>query len=145
MRWNPSQPNPLWFSQSAILCSAYYHLQILIHNPFIQWSPNSSSESGPNFARSFAVCTSGALACTDILAIQLQRKFSDPLSEVILYPSQVPAALASAVVLLVNLYGRRAGLAAAQIHPSRIMAGVRASLDLIRAVESSYKSVGRAW
>ncbi|KAG8739987.1 hypothetical protein FRC10_004866 [Ceratobasidium sp. 414] len=35
LRWDPNRENPLFFDQSATLYSTYYHVQILIHRPFI--------------------------------------------------------------------------------------------------------------
>lgn len=35
MRWDPNRENSLFFDQSATLYSTYYHVQILIHRPFI--------------------------------------------------------------------------------------------------------------
>jgi hypothetical protein len=35
VRWDPARQDPVFFDQSVALHCAYYHLQILIHRPFI--------------------------------------------------------------------------------------------------------------
>src|ERR1700722_11939255 len=35
VRWDPNSENKLFFNQSAVLHAWYYHIQILVHRPFI--------------------------------------------------------------------------------------------------------------
>jgi hypothetical protein len=35
VRWDPMREDPVFFNQSVMLHCAYYHLQIMIHRPFI--------------------------------------------------------------------------------------------------------------
>lgn len=138
-----------------MLITTYYHIQILAHNPFVKWKPGGSSavrpmstgddgisnDTGPNFTRSLIICTNAALACSDILEVQLKRAEDG----VIFFPTQIPGAFASAVFLLAILYSTKANtdaLGGVSINPVRVMRAVRVSLDVIGKMGKSW-SVGR--
>ena len=158
MRWNSKQSDLRLFTLSVALITAYYHIQILVHNPFIKWTPNSGSyvlrststggqtfsNTGPNFARSVVICTNAALACCDILEAQLKRATDG----VIFVPTQISGAFASAVFLLVILYGTKANkdaLCGVRIDPTRAMRAVRVSLDVIGKMSKSGILGKSAW
>jgi len=158
VRWNPKQSDLRRFTQSVVLITAYYHIQILAHNPFIKWTPDTGryalrptstgdhtfSDTGPNFARSVVICTNAALACCDILEAQLKRAADG----VIFVPTQISGAFASAVFLLVILYGTKANKDAfggVRIDPARAMRAVRVSLDVIGKMSGSGVSGKSAW
>src|ERR1700678_2210168 len=63
VRWNSNPENSLFLRQSALLHATYYHLQILIHRPFI---PSPRNPNPPTFP-SLAICTNAARSCCHIL------------------------------------------------------------------------------
>jgi hypothetical protein len=69
VRWDPHRENLLFFNQSASLFTHYYHLQILIHRPFISSPSKPSSLTFP----SLAICTNAARSCCHVVDIQSQR------------------------------------------------------------------------
>jgi len=58
-----------WFLQSASLYSQYYHLQILVHRPFIPSPRKPSPLSFP----SLAICTNAARSCAHVVDLQRRR------------------------------------------------------------------------
>ncbi|KAI0289724.1 hypothetical protein BC826DRAFT_591621 [Russula brevipes] len=58
-----------WFLQSASLYSHYYHLQILVHRPFIPSPRKPSPLSFP----SLAICTNAARSCAHVVDLQRRR------------------------------------------------------------------------
>ncbi len=94
VRWDERRENFLHFSQSATLHITYYHIQILIHRPFIP-SPRKPS---PLTFPSFAICTNAARSCSRIADVQ-RRRDSKPLPQI-----QLPV-FTAAVVLLLNIWG----------------------------------------
>ncbi|KAG8728786.1 hypothetical protein FRC11_010206 [Ceratobasidium sp. 423] len=91
LRWDPNRENSLFFDQSATLYSTYYHVQILIHRPFIPSPRKPSPLSFP----SLAICTTAARSCSHVLDLQRRR------SQTIL-PGVMVAAFTSGIVLLIN-------------------------------------------
>lgn len=57
------------FLQSASLYSHYYHLQILVHRPFIPSPRKPSPLSFP----SLAICTNAARSCAHVVDLQRRR------------------------------------------------------------------------
>jgi hypothetical protein len=69
VRWDPSREDIQFFNQSAYLHASYYHLQILIHRPFIPSPRKPSPLSFP----SLAICTNAARSCSHVVDIQRRR------------------------------------------------------------------------
>jgi hypothetical protein len=69
VRWDPNREDHLFFSQSVSLYASYYHLQILIHRPFIPSPRNPSPLSFP----SLAICTNAARSCSHVVEIHRKR------------------------------------------------------------------------
>jgi hypothetical protein len=59
----------LFFNQSALLHAYYYHIQILIHRPFIPSPRKPSPLSFP----SLAICANAARSCSRVIDIQRHR------------------------------------------------------------------------
>ncbi|KII90943.1 hypothetical protein PLICRDRAFT_174295 [Plicaturopsis crispa FD-325 SS-3] len=134
LRWDPTRENAVFFNQSASLYSSYYHLQILIHRPFIP-SPHKAS---PLSFPSLAICANAARSCSHVLHLQQQR-FPDYL----LLPYSLPSAFASCIVLLLNLWdGRRSGLA---LNPTHEMADVYKCMHILQSAEERWHVAGRLW
>ena len=75
VRWDPTREDENFFNQSASCYALYYHIQILIHRPFIP-SPNKPSAL---FFPSLAICTNAARSCSHIAEAQLRRVRFPPL------------------------------------------------------------------
>ena len=69
VRWDPRREHPQFFEQSALIYAEYYHVQILIHRPFIPTPNKPSSTTFP----SLAICTNAARSCSRILDAQRKR------------------------------------------------------------------------
>jgi hypothetical protein len=69
VRWNPEQPDDLFFRQAALLQCSYYQVQIMIHRPFIAYPDRPS----PLSRSALAVCTNAARASARILAAHQRR------------------------------------------------------------------------
>lgn len=59
----------MFFNQSASLYATYYHLQIIVHRPFIPSPRKPTALSFP----SLAICTNAARSCIHVLDVQFQR------------------------------------------------------------------------
>lgn len=69
MRWDPNREDDTFFGQSASLYATYYHLQIIVHRPFIPSPRKPSVLSFP----SLAICTNAARSCIHVLDVQFTR------------------------------------------------------------------------
>ena len=72
VKWDTTGQNfreLVWFLQSASLYSHYYHLQILVHRPFIPSPRKPSPLSFP----SLAICTNAARSCAHVVDLQRRR------------------------------------------------------------------------
>ena len=69
VRWDPNREDDVFFSQSVSLYASYYHLQILIHRPFIPTPRNPSPLSFP----SLAICANAARSCSHVVDMHRKR------------------------------------------------------------------------
>ncbi|KAF7363846.1 Fungal-trans domain-containing protein [Mycena sanguinolenta] len=125
--WNPYQENDVFFEQSVALYSVYYHLQILVHRPFLQAKSASTM-------RSVAICTTAARSCATIADVKCRRGGM---------PSYqcMKGVCDSAIVLLLNISGgSRSGL---PIDIDREMVDVYKCMRLLRQAEHRYQNAGR--
>ncbi|THH04869.1 hypothetical protein EW145_g5209 [Phellinidium pouzarii] len=132
LRWDPHRENLLHFNQSATLYATYYHLQILIHRPFIP-SPRKPS---PLTFPSLAICTNAARSCSHVTDT-CRRRGSLPL------PQMQIAAFTSGIVLLLNIWGAKKS--GTFIDSSNQMADVHKCMQVLRTIEERFISAGRLW
>ncbi|KAJ7734158.1 fungal-specific transcription factor domain-containing protein [Mycena maculata] len=135
LRWDPARADPLFFDQSVALHCAYYHLQILIHRPFIPMMRRAAPTALP----SLAICLSAARACANMVDIQRQRKGG------VAAPINLGPVLTSALVLLLNMWsGKRAGLVP---DTSREIPNVNKCMEVVRLCETRWQWAGmlRYW
>ncbi|KAJ7680634.1 fungal-specific transcription factor domain-containing protein [Mycena polygramma] len=92
LRWDPDRENALHLTQSALLYTAYYNIQILLHRPFIP-APFGNSSTG--VLPSLAICTNAARSCIRILDIHFKRNGSVTFD-------MLPSIGAAAIVLVLN-------------------------------------------
>ncbi|PPQ70674.1 hypothetical protein CVT26_014613 [Gymnopilus dilepis] len=136
LRWDPNREDVRFFNQSATLYAAYYHIQILVHRPFI---PSPSRPSPLSFP-SLAICTNAARSCTHVVDIQLKRcpgELAIPQIQVCM------SVFTSGVVLLLSIWGgKRSGLS---IDANREMTDVYKCMSILKATEARWHSAGRLW
>ncbi|KAK0205018.1 hypothetical protein DFS33DRAFT_1382918 [Desarmillaria ectypa] len=63
LRWNPHNPDPIFFKQSTILYSNYYWVQIQVHRPFI----STISQPSPISFPSLAICANAVMLLIHII------------------------------------------------------------------------------
>ncbi|PBK72414.1 hypothetical protein ARMSODRAFT_882252 [Armillaria solidipes] len=131
LRWDPNRDNFVHLKQSAALLGAYYHLQMLIHRPFITAPHRSSKWPFP----SLAICTNAARSCSHVVGIQHQRGGKFPFSGYMVFNA--------AVVLLCNIWeGQQSGLS---VDLKKEMEDVYKCMRILRNVESRWRFAGVLW
>ncbi|KAJ6567550.1 fungal-specific transcription factor domain-containing protein [Mycena sp. CBHHK59/15] len=75
LRWDAARSDDIFFDQSAALYCNYYHVQILVHRPFIP----ALRRSNPTNFPSLTICTNAARACCHVADIQQQHRPNSPL------------------------------------------------------------------
>ncbi|KAJ7813924.1 fungal-specific transcription factor domain-containing protein [Mycena olivaceomarginata] len=132
LRWDPMREDPVFFNQSVMLHCAYYHLQIMIHRPFIPMLRHA-----PTALPSLTICTTAARACANVVDIQRRRQGD------IARPLNVHVVFTAGVLLLLNiLSGKRSGLLP---DPTREMTHVHKCMESVRLCESRWQSAGMLW
>ncbi|KAK0442947.1 fungal-specific transcription factor domain-containing protein [Armillaria borealis] len=133
LRWDPHREDELFFNQSVALYTSYYHLQILIHRPFIPTPRNSSPLQYP----SLAICTNAARSLSHLLDVQRRRGGFWAQHACLL------DAFAAGIVLLLNIWGgKKSGLA---LNPKKEMQDVFKCMQVMKDMESTYHLAGRLW
>ncbi|KAJ7239770.1 fungal-specific transcription factor domain-containing protein [Mycena haematopus] len=134
LRWDPNHEG-IRLEQSASLYVAYYHVQMLIHRPFIP-SPGESPSAGSTFP-SLAICANSARSCGHVLEVQSRR-----CGDVLYQPQSITALFDSALILLLNVWGgRRARLLPSDI--SRAVTDIKKCVDVLHLYEKRYPLAGR--
>ncbi|KAJ6522875.1 fungal-specific transcription factor domain-containing protein [Mycena capillaripes] len=133
LHWESTRQDPVFFDQSVALHCAYYHLQILIHRPFIPML----HKSAPTALPSLAICTSAARAIAGMVDVQKRRKGSVPVV------INLPAVFTAGIILLLNVWsGKRTGLVT---DPNREMANVHKCMEVMRLCEHRWQMGGASW
>ncbi|KAK7466198.1 Gypsy retrotransposon integrase-like protein 1 [Stygiomarasmius scandens] len=139
LRWDPNREDDVFFNQSVNMYAQYYHLQILIHRPFIP-SPRKPS---PLAFPSLAICTNAARSCSHVIDIQRKRNLAAGGGRCKLLPFSHISAFTAGIVLLLNIWGgKRSGLST---DPKKEMADVNKCMQLLRSCEDRWHSSGRLW
>ncbi|EPQ52470.1 hypothetical protein GLOTRDRAFT_117339 [Gloeophyllum trabeum ATCC 11539] len=132
LRWDPDREDEVFFQQSAMLYCSYYHLQILVHRPFIPLPRKPSPLSFP----SLAICTNAARSMSHVVDI-LRKRSKQPL------PQLLMPVFSAGLVLLLNIWGgKRSGLST---DPAKEMAEVHKCMHVLKACEPRWHSAGRLW
>ncbi|KAJ7673839.1 fungal-specific transcription factor domain-containing protein [Mycena polygramma] len=133
LRWDPAREDSVFFDQSVALHCGYYHLQILIHRPFIPML----RKSAPTALPSLAICTNAARAIANMVDIQRRIKGSVPVV------INLPAVFTAGIILLLNVWsGKRTGLVS---DPNREMANVHKCMEVMRLCEHRWQISGMLW
>lgn len=132
LRWDPNRENEVYFTQSAMLYASYYHLQIIVHRPFIPTPRKPSPLSFP----SLAICTNAARSCIRVLDAQCKRTGHPSVNNMM-------ALFASAIVLLLSIWGgKKAGLV---VDADKGMEDVHKAMRMLRTLETKWHVAGRIW
>ncbi|KAJ7653333.1 fungal-specific transcription factor domain-containing protein [Mycena polygramma] len=94
LRWDPDRENALHSTQSALLYTAYYNVQILVHRPFIATPFNPSP---PGSLPSLAICTNAARSCVRIIDNRLRSGIS-------VNHNMLPAVFMAGIVLILSAW-----------------------------------------
>ncbi|KAF8150167.1 fungal-specific transcription factor domain-containing protein [Crassisporium funariophilum] len=141
LRWDPNREDDTFFNQSVALYASYYHIQILIHRPFI---PSPSKPSPLSFP-SLAICTNAARSCSHIVDIHRRRKLVPlaPQVQVCFELNFAMPVFTAGIVLLLSIWGgKRSGLST---DPNKEMADVHKCMQVLRMSEQRWHSAGRLW
>ncbi|KAJ7172414.1 fungal-specific transcription factor domain-containing protein [Mycena filopes] len=129
--WDPERRNVLHFNQSALLHAGYYHVQIMVHRPFI---PAPLEATRPGALPSLTICTNAARSCARIIHAQ-DRLNIEP------NQNMLAVAFTASIVLLLNTWsGRRSGFA---YNPSKEMDDVYKCMKMLSVAEKRYQAAGR--
>jgi len=127
LRWDPEMTNQAFFHQSSFLHATYYYIQIQIHRPFL------TKKSALTFP-SLAMCTSAARSCCHVLEVSLSRGM-------ITFPNMFMSAFASAIVMLLNLWGSHKFAVIAD--PAKEMENVQKCFNVLKESEKRWHIAGR--
>ncbi|KAL1750742.1 hypothetical protein FB107DRAFT_279342 [Schizophyllum commune] len=123
LRWNPNREDEVFFNQSVHLNATYYHVQILVHRPFV---PSPRKPSPLSFS-SLAICANAARSLIHIVDIHLRRTGAS-------HPSMTSAIFTAGIVLLLDIWGgKRSGLST---DPNKEMADVHKATKCLKSIEN---------
>ncbi|KAF9268426.1 hypothetical protein L218DRAFT_954789 [Marasmius fiardii PR-910] len=137
LKWNPENPDPVFFQQSVMLHVIYNWVQIHIHRPFI---PRPGQEAVLTLP-SLEICTNAARKIIYIVQT-LQTRTDSGIPTLELAPFISSPMIQSALILLVGIWRPKPGLTTTLDSPME-MADVYRSLRLIQKYESRYAFAGR--
>ncbi|KAF7314458.1 Zn(2)-C6 fungal-type domain-containing protein [Mycena kentingensis (nom. inval.)] len=134
LRWDPNRPrtlqDDLWFSQSALLYSHYYSVQMTIHRPFIP----AVRKGAPTSLPSLAICTNAARSSSHVIETSRLRNNGTPV------PVLLTPAFTAGLVLLLNVWsGKRTGLPP---HMNSAIFEVHKCMAAIEVCEKRWQSAG---
>ncbi|KAF5339483.1 hypothetical protein D9758_015314 [Tetrapyrgos nigripes] len=131
LKWDPNNPNPVFFHQSVMLYTSYYWVQIIVHKPFI---PKPGSTPDVSFP-SMAICANAARSCCHVMEVlHFKRGGFLPM------PNVIMALHNSAVVLLLNVWrGKHSQIS---LDTEKEMMDVYKCIDVICAYETRWQSAG---
>ncbi|KAF9268427.1 hypothetical protein L218DRAFT_893492 [Marasmius fiardii PR-910] len=136
LKWNPENPDPVFFQQSAMLHAIYHWVQIQIHRPFIPRPGQDAVLALP----SLEICTNAARKVIHI--IQTLQSRSDSGSVTLDITSYIMTPLfASSLILLLGIWSRKQETAT--LDSPKEMVDVYRSLKLIQKYESRSAFAGR--
>ncbi|TFK49987.1 hypothetical protein OE88DRAFT_1603001, partial [Heliocybe sulcata] len=127
LRWMPSDEDPITFRQSAMLHTAYYRNQILVHRPFI-----SGQSSSPLSISCMASCTNAARCIINIADVTRTRGGHSP--------GTIAPTFNAAIILLLQIFSqKRSGTL---MDPQKGMVEVRRALNVLETLEERWSIAG---
>ncbi|KAE9392644.1 hypothetical protein BT96DRAFT_944517 [Gymnopus androsaceus JB14] len=130
LRWDPHNPNTVFFRQSAMLQTWLLFFQMRFHARWVRPGPVSSLSFS-----SLAICTNSARNFIHILLVYHQRP------DFIMIPRMIPVAFLSAVLLLTNIW-KQTWMNSA-LDPGNDLAQVHACMNVMSLYEKRFENPGR--
>ncbi|KAF7305959.1 Fungal-trans domain-containing protein [Mycena chlorophos] len=130
--WDPHKADDAFFDQSAVLHALYYHVQIMVHRPFLR--PKARLISKARAMRSLSICVNAARSCAHIAEVKCRRGYMPN-------GTFMKAVLDSSVVLLLTIKGGADGGLSLDMH--RELEGVYKCLHFLRLCERRWQNAGR--
>ncbi|KAE9395425.1 hypothetical protein BT96DRAFT_885639 [Gymnopus androsaceus JB14] len=130
LRWDPHNPNTIFFQQSAMLQTELLFFQMQVHARWIRPGPVSLLSFS-----SLTTCANSARNFIHILLVYHQRP------DFIMLPYMIPAAFLSAVLLLINIW-KQTWMNSA-LDPGKDLAQVHVCLDIMSLYEERSENAGR--
>ncbi|KAJ7578637.1 fungal-specific transcription factor domain-containing protein [Mycena floridula] len=127
LRWDPENPELVFLAQSVQIHCSFYHLQILVHRPFLPRPGKKSAQS----TASLAICTNAARSCAHAVDVYYRR------TGMTLSFSQPHVFIAGIVLLLQMWAAESAGLA---VNIPERMADIQICLDSLERGEMRFVS-----
>ncbi|KAF5346558.1 hypothetical protein D9758_013447 [Tetrapyrgos nigripes] len=129
--WEKQNPDPIFFTQSTLLYSWYYWIQISVHRRFI---PRPMDGSGILSFPSLAICTNAARSCLRVCEAYVKRESR--------YYSQLTIVIFnSATVLALNLI--RSTKLKVRFDARKEMMDIHKCIELLRLFETTSRFAGR--
>ncbi|KIY70978.1 hypothetical protein CYLTODRAFT_419255 [Cylindrobasidium torrendii FP15055 ss-10] len=136
LRWDPHRENQVFFSQSVVLHSWFYNLQILTHRHFLL-TPRGGRDDGVQTFPSLAICTNAARTILHISHRQVQRGGYGGMSLCFMN------VLSAAVVLYLNLWSSRNPRGPTSSH-NAILPDVQKAREIMIFMEKRFFAAGRS-
>ncbi|THU96982.1 hypothetical protein K435DRAFT_778274 [Dendrothele bispora CBS 962.96] len=131
LQWDKKHDSQLFFSQSALLYSIYYWIQIQVHRPFI---PRPGQDKSVLSFPSLAICTNAARSCIRVCESHCRRAFTQ-------WTGFFIPLLNSAIILALNM--ARSSQLKLNFDPAKEMRDIYIATDLMRLYELRYPLAGR--
>ncbi|THU96970.1 hypothetical protein K435DRAFT_78876 [Dendrothele bispora CBS 962.96] len=131
LKWDNQKDTSVFFSQSAIIYSLYYWVQIQVHRMFI---PRPGKSSGILSFPSAEICTNAARSATRVCETHITKKS-------LLYPYFLIPLYNSAIVLALNLV--RSTHQKLHFDPARELSDIYKCIELLRLYEARHVLAGR--
>ncbi|KAF8576941.1 hypothetical protein K439DRAFT_1622488 [Ramaria rubella] len=132
LSWDHSDEFFVFFQQSATLYATYYHIQVLVHRPFIP-RPGTPPLTYP----SLAICTNAARSCSQVLQALCRKCDAGSAPHLMFF------AFTSELVLLLNIWGmRKEGLMGDAATPTR---DVHMCIRFLKTAETRWDIAGRLY
>ncbi|KAJ7626546.1 fungal-specific transcription factor domain-containing protein [Mycena polygramma] len=134
LRWDPNLEGA-FLDQSTSLFMNYYHVQMMIHRPFIP-TPGEAPSADSTFP-SLAICANSARSCSHVMEVHYKRT-----GDILHYPHAATMLFDSSLILLLNVWGGRRE----RLSPSdaaRAAADIKKCVDVLHLYEKRYPTAGR--
>ncbi|KAF5346589.1 hypothetical protein D9758_013444 [Tetrapyrgos nigripes] len=129
--WEKQNPDPIFFTQSTLLYSWYYWIQISVHRRFI---PRPKDSSGILSFPSLAICTNAARSCLRVCETYVKRESR-------YHPQLTIVIFNSATVLALNLI--RSTKLNIKFDARKEMMDIHKCIELLRLYETTSRHAGR--
>ncbi|KAE9392648.1 hypothetical protein BT96DRAFT_265940 [Gymnopus androsaceus JB14] len=127
LRWDPHNPNTIFFQQSAVLQTGLLFFQMRVHARWIRPGPVS-----PLSFSSLAICANAARSFIHILLVYHQRP------DLVMMQHMIPVAFQSAVLLLINIW-KQTWMNSA-LDPEKDLAQVHACMNVMSLYEARFEN-----